>query len=43
VREGHLAPTPADEAECRTCSVSGGCRKPRFAMKPADEDEADAP
>jgi hypothetical protein len=38
-REGHLAPTPADEKLCRTCSVGGGCRKPRFAMAPAEDDE----
>jgi ATP-dependent helicase/nuclease subunit B len=43
VREGHLAPTPADEALCRTCSVSGGCRKPRFAMTPAEDDEESPP
>lgn len=39
VREGRLAPTPVDESACRTCSVSGGCRKPRFAMAPAEEEE----
>jgi ATP-dependent helicase/nuclease subunit B len=43
VREGHLAPTPADESLCRTCSVSGGCRKPRFAMAPAEDDDEAAP
>lgn len=43
VRAGGLTPTPADDAICRTCSVSGGCRKPRFAMKPADEDEEAVP
>jgi hypothetical protein len=37
VRGGALAPVPADETECRTCAVSGGCRKPRFAMAPADD------
>ncbi len=42
VREGRLAPTPADESACRTCAVSGGCRKPRFAMAPADEEEEGA-
>ena len=38
VRAGNLAPLPAKESECTYCSVSGGCRKPRFAMAP-DEDE----
>lgn len=37
VREGRLAPLPVDEAVCRTCAVSGGCRKPRFAMTPAED------
>ncbi|MBS2017614.1 MAG: PD-(D/E)XK nuclease family protein [Deltaproteobacteria bacterium] len=36
-RGGRLAPTPADETECRLCDVSGGCRKPRFAMEPIEE------
>lgn len=40
VRGGALAPLPAKESECTYCSVSGGCRKPRFAMAP-DEDEDD--
>ncbi|MBX3187557.1 MAG: PD-(D/E)XK nuclease family protein [Labilithrix sp.] len=39
-RAGALAPIPADESECRTCAVSGGCRKPRFAMTPEEEGEA---
>jgi RecB family exonuclease len=39
VRAGGLAPVPADESECRWCVVSGGCRKPRFAMAPAEEIE----
>ena len=43
VRSGHLAPTPAEEAICNTCSVSGGCRKPRFAMAPVEEEEDGAP
>jgi RecB family exonuclease len=38
-RSGWFAPLPARESECTRCSVSGGCRKPRFAMAPADEDE----
>lgn len=43
-RAGRLAPLPAREAECAHCGVSGGCRKPRFAMAPADDgDEKDAP
>jgi hypothetical protein len=37
VRSGALVPIPAHESECRSCPVSGGCRKPRFAMDPADE------
>ncbi|MDF2693601.1 MAG: ATP-dependent nuclease, subunit, partial [Labilithrix sp.] len=36
-RGGRFAPVPARESECTHCSVSGGCRKPRFAMAPADE------
>jgi RecB family exonuclease len=42
LRAGGLAPFPASEAECRYCDVSGGCRKPRFAMTPADDSEEDA-
>jgi RecB family exonuclease len=41
-REGRLAPIPAREAECTHCGMSGGCRKPRFAMAPADEVEGNA-
>lgn len=41
VRLGQLAPLPVRESECTYCSVSGGCRKPRFAMAP-DEDAEDA-
>lgn len=36
-RSGALAPLPAHESECRYCAVSGGCRKPRFAMAPVDD------
>ena len=36
-RSGMLVPLPAHEAECRLCAVSGGCRKPRFAMEPIEE------
>jgi RecB family exonuclease len=38
-REGRFAPLPAKESECTHCDLSGGCRKPRFAMTPADEIE----
>ncbi len=38
-RRGALEPAPADERTCRTCAFSGGCRKPRFAMLPQDDDE----
>ncbi|HSO35407.1 MAG TPA: PD-(D/E)XK nuclease family protein, partial [Labilithrix sp.] len=38
-RSGALVPIPASESECRLCDVSGGCRKPRFAMAPVDEGE----
>lgn len=38
-RAGRLAPLPASAAECAHCDVSGGCRKPRFAID-ADEDGA---
>jgi hypothetical protein len=37
VRAGQLAPLPARESECTHCGVSGGCRKPRFAMAPDEE------
>jgi hypothetical protein len=40
-RSGALAPVPAHESECRYCAVSGGCRKPRFAMAPLDERDDD--
>jgi ATP-dependent helicase/DNAse subunit B len=36
-RRGSFAPLPASDAECTRCEYSGGCRKPRFAMAPADE------
>jgi hypothetical protein len=39
VRSGALIPIPARESECRYCAVSGGCRKPRFAMSPAEDGE----
>ena len=42
VRSGRIAPLPADETECRTCPASGGCRKPRFAMKPDENIEEQA-
>lgn len=41
-RSGALVPLPASESECRLCEVSGGCRKPRFAMAPIEEGEEDA-
>ncbi len=40
-RAGGLVPLPATESECRFCGVSGGCRKPRFAMVPTDDSEED--
>ncbi len=30
VREGKLAPRPADPGVCAKCSYDGGCRRPRF-------------
>lgn len=39
-RAGDFAPLPAHELECTHCDISGGCRKPRFAMAPADDPEA---
>jgi PD-(D/E)XK nuclease superfamily len=43
-RRGRFAPVPARESECTHCSVSGGCRKPRFAMAPSDElEDKEAP
>ena len=41
-RAGVLVPVPASEAECRLCEVSGGCRKPRFAMAASEDGEDDA-
>ena len=38
-RRGAFAPIPAREAECTHCGVSGGCRKPRFAMAPEIDEE----
>lgn len=40
-RSGALAPIPAHESQCRFCAVSGGCRKPRFAMAPVDDADDD--
>jgi ATP-dependent helicase/nuclease subunit B len=42
VRAGALAPVPAEPRECTLCAVSGGCRKPRFAMAPLDEGDEPA-
>ncbi len=39
IRAGRLVPLPAKESECRLCAVSGGCRKPRFAMAPLEDEE----
>lgn len=39
VRGGRLLPEPFDEATCRLCPVSGGCRRPRFTMKPDEDGE----
>lgn len=38
-RSGRFAPLPVRESECTFCSVSGGCRKPRFAMAPVDDED----
>ena len=38
VRRGLVAPLPTHEGACRTCSLHGACRKPRFAMTPDDDD-----
>jgi|GEM_PF-1190131 len=42
IRRGNVAPLPADESTCLSCSVSGGCRKPRF-MIAASESSGDEP
>jgi hypothetical protein len=39
LREGHLAPHPADPSICASCPFDGGCRKPRFAIARTDDDE----
>jgi RecB family exonuclease len=41
-RDGRFAPIPSKESECVYCAVSGGCRKPRFAMEPVEDDDLDA-
>lgn len=41
-RRGEFSPVPRSESECVHCAVSGGCRKPRFAMAPDDEEEGAA-
>jgi ATP-dependent helicase/nuclease subunit B len=38
VREGALHPRPSDPRACDHCALSGGCRKPRFAITLADDD-----
>jgi hypothetical protein len=38
VRRGDLVPVPVDDGECQRCSVSGACRKPRFAMAALEDD-----
>ena len=40
-RAGRFPPIPARETECTYCSVSGGCRKPRFAMARDEEDDTE--
>jgi RecB family exonuclease len=37
VRQGGIAPRPADDSACTTCDLSGGCRKPRFAIARDEE------
>lgn len=39
VRDGGLLPLPATESACTYCAVSGGCRRPRFAMPPREDDD----
>ncbi len=40
LRDGRVAPHPADPSICASCSFDGGCRKPRFAIaRAADDDE----
>jgi hypothetical protein len=39
LRRGALAPIPRDKTACARCHVRGGCRRPRFAVAP-DEEEA---
>ena len=41
VRAGRLAPVPLSPHECDLCAFDGGCRKPRFAITGAHEDETD--
>ncbi len=40
LRAGGLLPIPAEPAICRTCRARGGCRQPRFAVAP-EEDEGE--
>ncbi len=41
-RRGEFSPVPRSESECVHCAVSGGCRKPRFAMAADEEEEGTA-
>jgi hypothetical protein len=38
-RAGRFVALPVRESECTFCSVSGGCRKPRFAMEPVEDED----
>jgi ATP-dependent helicase/DNAse subunit B len=43
-RSARFAPLPAKESECTYCELSGGCRKPRFAMLPVEDvEESESP
>jgi RecB family exonuclease len=40
IRDGDVRPAPRDVRTCDHCSARGGCRKPRFAVPDASEDES---
>jgi hypothetical protein len=40
MRKGALAPLPRDKRACAHCEVRGGCRQPRFAVTPDEEEES---
>jgi RecB family exonuclease len=42
VRQGDVAPRPADPDACQKCDFDGACRKPRFVIAALSGDDVDA-